>query len=100
MTITKRLIMTLSVALAALVFVGSYGLWQLNHAQKRFDSVQAQIIPSIHGLNAIRAYVYDSRLAGYRLSVFANAEDKTAFTKAVEKANADIDAGLAKYEKE
>jgi methyl-accepting chemotaxis protein len=100
MTITKRLILTLSVALLALIFTGAYGLWQLSNAQHRFVSVQSKIIPSIHGLNAARIYTYDLRLAGYRLSVFSNLEDKSGLTKAIDASNAALDASIDKYEKE
>src|SRR3979409_884938 len=63
MTITKRLILTLSVALIALLFVGAYGLLQLHRSQVRFDSIQTRIIPSIHGLNNAKGVLADTRLA-------------------------------------
>ena len=100
MTITKRLILTLSVALFALIFSGAYGLWQLARAQQRFDSVQAKVIPSIHGLNDARASIYDLRLAGYRLSVFSNLTDKSTLTAAFDAANKALDEAIARYEKE
>ncbi len=100
MTITKRLILTLSVALLALLFVGIDGLWQLQRAQQRFDTVQNRIIPSISGLNAAKGFLADTRLAGYRLSVFSNLSDKTALDKAVVAANKAFDDIVAKYEKE
>lgn len=71
MTITKRLMLTLSVALLALLFVGANGVLQLQRAQARLDTVQTGLIPSIAGLNMAKNAVSDSRLAGYRLSVFS-----------------------------
>ena len=50
MTISRRLILTLSVALLALIFVGGLGLWRLNQAQQRFEYVQVNILPSIKEL--------------------------------------------------
>lgn len=100
MTITKRLILTLSLALLALVFVGAASLWQLLRAQQRFDTVQNRIIPSIHGLNAAKGFLADTRLAGYRLSVFSNLADKTGLDKAVADANKNFDDVIANYEKE
>src|SRR5450830_963691 len=100
MTITKRLILTLSTALLALLFVGFGGLWQLQKAQQRFDTVQNKIIPSIHGLNAAKGYLADTRLAGYRLSVFSNLTDKTALDKSVADANQAFDDVVARYERE
>ncbi|MBV6324587.1 methyl-accepting chemotaxis protein [Duganella violaceipulchra] len=100
MTITKRLILTLSLALLALIFVGITGLTQLSRAQQRLDMVQTRLIPSIAGLNMAKGYLADSRLAGYRLSVFSNLADKTALDKAYSDAHAKFDEVIATYEKE
>jgi methyl-accepting chemotaxis protein len=100
MTITKRLILTLSLALLALIFVGITGLTQLSRAQQRLDMVQTRLIPSIAGLNMAKGYLADSRLAGYRLSVFSNLPDKTALDKAYNDAHAKFDDVIATYEKE
>ncbi len=111
MTITKRLMLTLSVALLALLFVGANGVLQLQRAQARLDTVQTGLIPSIAGLNMAKNAVSDSRLAGYRLSVFsapAPAEcpdpckmpDKASLVKAYDDAHAKFDEILNKYEKE
>jgi len=100
MTITKRLITTLSVALLALMFVGANGLIQLKRSQQRFETVQSHLLPSIIGLNAAKHALAASRLAGYRLSVFSNLPDKTALDKAYNDAHADFDKVIAEYEKE
>ncbi|CAN7325094.1 methyl-accepting chemotaxis protein [Pseudoduganella sp. LjRoot289] len=111
MNITKRLILTLSVALLALLFVGANGLLQLNRAQGRLDKVQTGLIPSIAGLNLAKNAVSDSRLAGYRLSVFtapAPAEcpepcklpNKATLVKSYNDAHAKFDEVINKYEKE
>ena len=99
MSITKRLILTLSVALLALIFVGVTGLSQLSNAHHRLDMVQTRLIPSIEGLNSAKSYAAATRLAGYRLSVFSNLEDKTALDKAYNDAHAKFDEVLASYEK-
>ena len=100
MTITKRLILTLSTALLALLFVGADGLWQLQRSQQRLDTIQNRLIPSIEGLNAAKAGLVDTRLAGYRLSVFANLADKSGLQKALDVANKQLDDQLDRYEKE
>jgi len=99
MSITKRLILTLSVALLALIFVGVTGLSQLSNAHHRLDMVQTRLIPSIEGLNSAKSYAAATRLAGYRLSVFSNLEDKTDLDKAYNDAHAKFDEVLANYEK-
>ncbi len=100
MTITKRLILTLSTALVALLFVGADGLWQLQRAQQRLELIQNRIIPGMDSLNLLKGYLADSRLAGYRLSVFANLPDKTALQKAVDAANKALDDEFAHYERD
>ena len=100
MNITKQLILTLSIALLALLLLGAGGAVQLKRAQERFDTVQNRIIPSIQGLNAAKAALTDSRLAGYRLSVFSNLADKTALDKSLAAANKDFDDLVAKYRAE
>ncbi|SDG43959.1 MULTISPECIES: methyl-accepting chemotaxis protein [unclassified Duganella] len=100
MTITKRLILTLSLALAALIFVGVSGLKQLSNAQQRLEMVQSRLIPSLASLNIAKGYMADTRLAGYRLSVFSNLTDKSALDKAYNDAHAKFEEVIAVYEKE
>ena len=100
MNITKQLILTLTIALLALLLLGAGGAIQLQRAQERFDTVQNRIIPSIQGLNAAKGFLADSRLAGYRLSVFSNLTDKTALDKAVASANTNFDKVIATYRAE
>ena len=100
MNITKQLILTLTIALLALLLLGAGGAMQLKRAQERFDTVQNRIIPSIQGLNAAKGFLADSRLAGYRLSVFSNLADKTALDKAVASANTNFDKVIATYRAE
>ncbi|MFJ3054853.1 methyl-accepting chemotaxis protein [Herbaspirillum sp. NPDC087042] len=99
MTITKRLIITLSTALLALLFVGADGLWQLQRSQQRLELIQNRIMPAMDSLNLLKGYLADSRLAGYRLSVFANLSDKSGLQKAVDTANKLLDDEFAHYER-
>ena len=99
MKISNRLIITLAIALIGLLFVGAQGLWQLHDAQQRMELVQTRLIPSVSAINAAKAAVSDSRLAGYRLSVFSNLADKSALDKAYNDAHANFDKVLADYAK-
>ncbi|MBV7537612.1 MCP four helix bundle domain-containing protein [Duganella sp. sic0402] len=100
MTIAKRLMLTLSLALAALIFVGVAALTQLSNAQQRLDMVQTRLIPSISGLKMAKGFMSDSRLAAYRLSVFSNLSDKSALDKAYNDAHRRLDEVIAAYEKD
>ncbi len=99
MKISNRLIVTLAIALVGLLFVGAQGIWQLRDAQQRMELVQTRLIPSVSAINAAKAAVSDSRLAGYRLSVFSNLPDKSALDKAYNDAHANFDKVLADYAK-
>ncbi|HEY4318337.1 MAG TPA: methyl-accepting chemotaxis protein [Herbaspirillum sp.] len=99
MTITKRLILTLSVALTALLFVGAYGLIQLNRSQVRFAAIQDKIIPSVRGLNNAKGWLAETRLAADRLSTFSNLQDMSGLDKALADANLELDGSIAAYEK-
>jgi methyl-accepting chemotaxis protein len=99
MKISNRLIITLAIALVGLLFVGAQGIWQLRDAQQRMELVQTRLIPSVSAINAAKAAVSDSRLAGYRLSVFSNLPDKSALDKAYNDAHANFDKVLADYAK-
>ena len=100
MTITKRLIITLSTALLALLFVGADGLWQLQRTQQRLEMIQNRIMPGMNSLNLLKNYLADSRLAGYRLAVFANLSDKSGLQKALDAANKALDDEFAHYERD
>ncbi|WP_035373104.1 methyl-accepting chemotaxis protein [Pseudoduganella violaceinigra] len=99
MKISNRLVITLAIAFLGLLFVGAEGLWQLRDAQQRMELVQTRLIPSVSAINAAKAAVSDSRLAGYRLSVFSNLPDKSALDKAYNDAHANFDKVLADYAK-
>ena len=99
MKISNRLIITLTIALIGLLFVGTEGWWQLREAQQRMDLVQTRLIPSVTAINNAKGALGDSRLAGYRLSVFSNLPDKSALDKAYNDAHAKFDQVLADYAK-
>jgi methyl-accepting chemotaxis protein len=99
MTITRRLILTLSVALIALLFVGAYGLNQLRLTQVRFSVIQDKIIPSVRGLNNAKGWLAETRLDADRLSIFSNLNNLNALDKALADANHELDASIAAYEK-
>ncbi len=99
MTISKRLILLLATALAALIFVGSVGLWRLNEAQQRFTYVQANILPSIKELTDIK---FDSSVFG-RLNLrylVGAASEKTVVRKALDDLNRSLDRHMATYERD
>jgi len=98
MTITKRLIMTLAVALLALVFVGSYGLWQLSRSQQRFDFIQTNVTPSIAELVAANNDLSDMRRLSYRHLV-VDAGMKADVEKSISDSEKGFEQHLNSYER-
>ena len=70
MTISKRLLLTLCVAMSALLLVGGYGIWQQGKAQTEHETMMGNIFPSLndisnaqHGLAAVRVGLRDMLMA-------------------------------------
>lgn len=97
MTITKRLILTLAVALIALVFVGCYGLWQLSRSQDRFEFMQTNVTPSIAELVAANNDLSDMRRLSYR-HLIVDATQKGDVEKLIDAAESSFIHHLSVYE--
>ena len=103
MTIAKKLIILVFVALASLVLVGIVATYEMRSAQQRFDTVQHSVIPAIVLLSetnahsaAIRSAVRDYIIGGF-------IDDKTL--QKAQMANLDelkkkINDNLDRYQKE
>jgi methyl-accepting chemotaxis protein len=97
-TISKRLILVLATALAALLFVGSLGLWRLHEAQQRFEYVQANILPSVKELARIKfeASVFGRLNFRYLMSP---SSEKATVAQALDAVSNGIDQRMAIYER-
>jgi methyl-accepting chemotaxis protein len=96
-TISKRLILVLATALAALLFVGSLGLWRLDEAQQRFEYVQANILPSVKELARIK---FDASVFG-RLDLrylMSPASERASIAQALDAISNGIDQHMSVYE--
>ena len=102
-TIAKKLIFLVCIALVSLAFVGIGATYQMQSAQKRFETVQATVIPAIVLLSetgaasaAIRAAVRDYIIGGFL--------DDQAMKKVqianLERLKAQIAKNLSLYEKD
>ena len=69
MTIVRRLMLTLFIALLALVFVGGYGLIQLHHSYQRVDSLETRTVPGLKTISMVLDDVGALRLTLYRYVV-------------------------------
>lgn len=98
MNIRQRLLLTLSLALLALLFVGLGGIWQLNGAQSRFEYFNDNTLASVRALNQIDDAMVDMRVALYRHAITDDVHAKEDAEKLLEKAGKHFDALLNEYE--
>jgi methyl-accepting chemotaxis protein len=100
MTITRRLLLTLSITLLALLFVGGYGLWTLEQSEQRFQAMQEKILPSIKTLRDARAALSRSRIASFLHAASFDSERKAVYMKDIDTSDGEIDRQFAAYGKE
>jgi len=100
MNISKRLMLTLVVALVALVFVGSLGLWRLGQAQDRFEYVQVNILPSISELSGARDDLGAMRRLAYRYGLEASSSARDQLAQRMAAADKSFDKHMDVYEKD
>jgi len=100
MTISRRLVLTLSIALLALIFVGSIGLWRLNQAQQRFEYVQVNIIPSVKELDDTNYDAVSYARLDYRYLLSTDDAGRAAIQQEFDTLNKSIDQHIATYERD
>src|SRR5947209_4328117 len=99
MSITRRLLLTLSITLLTLLFVGGYGLWELQHSQQRFQYVQDKIFPSIKALRDARSAMAQGRILSFLHASSYEEERKAVYMKEIAASDAETDKVLAHYAK-
>jgi methyl-accepting chemotaxis protein len=98
MTLSRRLLLTLSVALLTMLFVGGIGLWRLNQAQQRFEYVQVNIIPSVKELEAVRSDSGGYARLNYQYLLSTDDASRAAAEQAVDALNKSVDQHIATYQ--
>ncbi|RQO78435.1 methyl-accepting chemotaxis protein [Aquitalea sp. FJL05] len=78
MTIIRRLMLTLAIALLALIVVGGFGAYQQKQASNRFEDTVSNLAPSIRDLNGMVYAFMDIRGAVTKHSVSHTAGEKAA----------------------
>ena len=61
MPISKRLVITLALALAGMLFVGGFGVWELSKSQARLHYISRNILPRLKSMNDARHAVSNMR---------------------------------------
>jgi CHASE3 domain sensor protein len=100
MTISRRLISTLAVALLALIFVGSIGLWRLNHAQHRFEYVQTNIIPGVEELENAKYDFATYAQSGFNYLLSTGDAGRTETAQEIDALDKVMDRHIATYQRD
>nr|WP_315593351.1 methyl-accepting chemotaxis protein [uncultured Cupriavidus sp.] len=100
MNISKRLLLTLSLALLALLFVGLGGIWQMNQSEKRFEYFNDNTLGSVRDLNNVSNALANIRVALYRHAMTDDVNAKADAEAMLERSNKRFDDLLAKYERD
>ena len=99
MTIVRRLVMTLGMALLALAFVGGYGLSQLHGSYQRIEGLETHTIPGLKSISMTLDDVADMRLNVYRYVVDGIDEaSRSAIEKEIGEADKHFDSHVADYQ--
>jgi methyl-accepting chemotaxis protein len=99
MTIIRRLILTLAIALLALLLVGGFGIYQQKQASKRFEDTVNNVTPSLRDLNGVVYAFMDIRSAIIKHSVSHTAGEKAAAEAMSGEADKKLDDLFNDYEK-
>ncbi|MGO4761427.1 methyl-accepting chemotaxis protein [Cupriavidus sp. 2KB_3] len=100
MNITQRLLLTLSIAVLSLLFLGIGGIWQLNQAEKRLEYFNSNTLASVRHLNIISDAVAGLRVSLYRHAVTDDAAAKKEAEADIDKARKRLDEMAALYARE
>jgi methyl-accepting chemotaxis protein len=100
MTISRRLILTLAVALLALIFVGSIGLWRLNQAQHRFEYVQSNIIPGVKELEDAKYDFGTYARSGFSYLLSTDAAGRAEDAQQIDALDKVMDQHIATYQRD
>ncbi|HEY4316270.1 MAG TPA: methyl-accepting chemotaxis protein [Herbaspirillum sp.] len=97
MSITKRLLLTLSIALFALLLVSAYGFRQLHLSQQRFETVQKTTIPALADLEEAVSQVAEIRTQTLYQTLVADAGKRRESEERIQNAYKGLADVLDKY---
>jgi methyl-accepting chemotaxis protein len=99
MTIIKRLILTLTIALAALIFIGAFGLSSLKHSQERFEYMAWQALDSFSTLKHTKGAVSTMRTSLLKLFLTKDEAKKQELERVIANDRIEVRKGLDDYQK-
>jgi methyl-accepting chemotaxis protein len=99
MTIIRRLMLTLAIALLALLLLGGFGVYQQKQASNRFENTISNLAPSIRDLNGMVYAFMDIRGAVTKHSVSHTSGEKAAAEAMSGEADKKLEDLFNNYEK-
>ncbi|AOY91984.1 methyl-accepting chemotaxis protein [Cupriavidus sp. USMAA2-4] len=100
MNLSQRLLLTLSLALLALLFVGLGGIWQMSRSEERFEYFNDNTLTSVRDLDTMERAVTAMRVALYRHALADTPELKSEAEGMLADAAKSFETALSKYERE
>jgi methyl-accepting chemotaxis protein len=97
MKLSRCLLIPLNVALTALIFVGSSGLWRLYQAQQRFQYAQVNIVPSITELEDTKSDVNGYAELDYRYLLSTDDPGRAVIQQEIDNLDKVVEQDLATY---
>jgi methyl-accepting chemotaxis protein len=98
MTISKKLFLTLSVSLLALLAVGGYGIWEQGRAQSSHETMMGNIFPSLDDIISAEHGLTNIRIALRSLQMAEGEAEKQAAQQRIAGAKGKFDAAVADYQ--
>jgi methyl-accepting chemotaxis protein len=97
MSITKKLAISLTICIVAILLVGGYGSYQLSQSQQRFDYVAGNALPSIAVLQTAEHASAEMRVAALKALLLDAGSARDAAFAAVRADDATFDQSLTQY---
>ncbi|HTK00803.1 MAG TPA: methyl-accepting chemotaxis protein [Bordetella sp.] len=97
MNISQRIAATVLLAFVSLLFVGLYGILNLQQAQDRSESFQTDIIPSLDTLAKLRGLITAERLTLAQTILFQDDQRQAETTKVLAEQDRQYDSLLQQY---
>jgi methyl-accepting chemotaxis protein len=99
MTVTRRLVLTFSFLLLALIAIGGAGLWSLQQAQQRVAAIGLNALPSLQALSKAKDVVTKIRVNVYQHALSNDPAQKEQFEEAIMQGAEELQTVFRDYEK-
>ncbi|WP_458762724.1 methyl-accepting chemotaxis protein [Cupriavidus basilensis] len=100
MNISQRLLLSLSLALLALLVVGLGGIWQLSESEQRFEYFNDNTLGSVRTLDSLKDDVNAMRISLYRHTMSEDPKAKAEAEATLARADEKFDTTAAEYERD